>query len=791
MKWDLINEQLCLDIREWFRNQDIPEALCHALIYLIPKQSCPETVKHLRPISLCNTIYKLVTKIIVNRLKPLIPHWISMNQNSFIKGRGPEVNLVVAAEVLHSMQKKKGKKGWFALKVDLEKAYDRMEWSFIIRCLEFHNLDTQLVNLIMDCISKASSSVLINGQKTETFLHSRGLRQGDPMSPYIFNICLEYLTSLINHACEEKRWTPFWVGKDKVPVSHLLFADDLVLFGRVDEQTAFQVREVLENFSTESGQKINDTKSRLIFSPNTPEDFKILFQETINVEESCNLGLYLGLPISHKRPKRREVQFIVDKVKKRLASWKSNFLSRAGRLVLISSTLNTIPSYYMQENFLPMATLEDLDKACNNFLWGEKEGKQRLHLVAKETTFLPKSFGGLGIRDHKTLNKILMAKLGWRMCHGTPNLAKKCIHSKYVRENAITKFQHGSQIWQSIGKGWEILEESCSWNLGDGKMASFWNDNWLGSGTIRSLINGPLHKNESLVSVRDVWNNGDWDESRLSFVLPTAIHERLKSLSWTPIDENDTPYSSFATQNIFSLKKAYNFEISKKNRTNVDLSWIWHGNFPPKMKFFLWLCWFDRLPTNRMLWIRKIRPSPICNLCSLEEENTLHILSECSFAKAVWTLAEIDPSLLMGDRESWLHKNIHAKDMCMNIPWHTLFPFVCNELWTSRNKKIFEDRTIPSPFHILKKALFLAHEFISSTPIAPTLNTAQVVIPSIIGPNWFAVQVDASFVDTHNIAGIGGWIRDHKDVWILGFQKQIYVVDVLMAELMGILEGIY
>ena len=392
----------------------------------------------------------------------------------------------------------------------------------------------------MNCISKASSSVLVNGQKTETFLHSRGLRQGDPMSPYIFNICLEYLTSLINHACEEKKWTPFWVGKDKVPVSHLLFTDDLLLFGRVDEQTAFQVREVLENFSTESGQKINETKSRLIFSPNTPDDFKTLFQETINVEESRNLGLYLGLPISHKRPKRREVQFIVDKVKKRLASWKANFLSRAGRLVLISSTLNTIPYCYMQANFLPIATLEDLDKTCNNFLWREKEGKQRMHLVAKDNTFLPKFKGGLGIREHKTLNKIHMAKLGWRMCHGTPNLAKEYIHSKYVRDNAITKFQHGSQIWQSIGKGWEILEASCSWNLGDGKMAFFWNDNWIGSGSIRSLISGPVYKNENQISVRDVWNNGEWDGSWISFELPIEIKERLKSLVWTPLPSLDT-----------------------------------------------------------------------------------------------------------------------------------------------------------------------------------------------------------------------------------------------------------
>lgn len=129
--WDIIGPDTCKTIQTWFLRGKIPESLCEALICLIPKQHSPETIKQFRPISLCNSIYKLVTKILVNRLKPLIPSWISPNQNSFIKGRGADINLVVASEVLHSMNKKKGKWGWFALKIDLEKAYDRVEWGFV------------------------------------------------------------------------------------------------------------------------------------------------------------------------------------------------------------------------------------------------------------------------------------------------------------------------------------------------------------------------------------------------------------------------------------------------------------------------------------------------------------------------------------------------------------------------------------------------------------------------------------------------------------------------------------
>lgn len=175
------------------------------------------------------------------------------------------------------MHKKKGKWGWFALKIDLEKAYDRVKWGFVRECLISCNLDMHSVNLIMNCVSQASSAVLVNGRRTEAFHHSRGLRQGNPMSPYFFNICLESLSNAIHTVCEKKEWTPFGVGRKKVPISHLLFADDLLLFGRVDEFTTFSVRDTLNNFCVISGQKINDLKSKLIFSPNTSSEGRPLF----------------------------------------------------------------------------------------------------------------------------------------------------------------------------------------------------------------------------------------------------------------------------------------------------------------------------------------------------------------------------------------------------------------------------------------------------------------------------------------------------------------------------------
>lgn len=167
------------------------------------------------------------------------------------------------------MSLKIGKFGWFALKLDLETAYNRMEWSFLRSCLQALEVDQPSIKMILQCVASASSTILVNGKKSEPFNHSRGLRQHDPISRCLFNICIQGLSDLIHKSCMAKEWVPFGVGRNKIQISHLLFADDLVLFGRVDEVTAFAMRDILAKFGEMSGQKVNEDKSRLIFSPNT------------------------------------------------------------------------------------------------------------------------------------------------------------------------------------------------------------------------------------------------------------------------------------------------------------------------------------------------------------------------------------------------------------------------------------------------------------------------------------------------------------------------------------------
>lgn len=131
----------------------MPADLNNTFIALIPKSDTPETIRQYRPISLCNTLYKVVTKILANRLRITLPHRISPTQNSFLPGRGSETNVIIASKVVHSIHHKKGPIGFFALKLDLEKAYDKLEWGFIRNCLFAYGLDEESVKLVMSCIS--------------------------------------------------------------------------------------------------------------------------------------------------------------------------------------------------------------------------------------------------------------------------------------------------------------------------------------------------------------------------------------------------------------------------------------------------------------------------------------------------------------------------------------------------------------------------------------------------------------------------------------------------------------
>jgi hypothetical protein len=229
--WELCGREIYDTSLMWLQRGSFPEHMNDTNIVLIPKVDKPTSMKDLRRISLCNVVYRIISKVLANRLKPLLNRYISVEQSAFIPDRSILDNGMVAMETIHHMKcKVKGKVGEVALKIDISKAYGRVEWRYLLNVMRKMGFCEKWLNWIIMCLNSVQYSILINGESVGPINSGRGLRQGDPLSPYLFILCAEGLTTLIKKYEGRGDIHGIKVCLGAPSLSHLLFADDCFLF---------------------------------------------------------------------------------------------------------------------------------------------------------------------------------------------------------------------------------------------------------------------------------------------------------------------------------------------------------------------------------------------------------------------------------------------------------------------------------------------------------------------------------------------------------------------------------
>uniref|UniRef100_A0A8I6YTV5 Reverse transcriptase domain-containing protein n=1 Tax=Hordeum vulgare subsp. vulgare TaxID=112509 RepID=A0A8I6YTV5_HORVV len=199
--WHFMGDKIVAEVLAVLNGGALLEGWNDTNVVLIPKVKNPNRIKDLRPINLCNVVYKLVSKVIANRLKLILPTLIYENQSAFVPGRLITDNVLLAYEISHYLlNKKTGKEGVAAVKADMSKAYDRVEWAFLRAMLQKLGFRRHWVDLIMRCVTMVRYQIKINGELTHQLCPSRGLRHGDPVSAYLFVICAEGLSPLLHDA---------------------------------------------------------------------------------------------------------------------------------------------------------------------------------------------------------------------------------------------------------------------------------------------------------------------------------------------------------------------------------------------------------------------------------------------------------------------------------------------------------------------------------------------------------------------------------------------------------------
>jgi hypothetical protein len=295
--WDIVGSDVTRAALHFLNGGPFESGLNSTNICLIPKGSAPTHASDYRPISLCNVLYKVIAKVLANRLKHVLPSIISPEQSAFIPGRLITDNVLVAFETLHTMDScLKAKEGFMALNLDMSKAYDRLEWDFLEATTRKLGFASRWIHLLMSCVRTVSYSVLINGQPHGNIVPTRGIRQGDPLSPYFFIICAEALSSMIQRSARIEDITGVSSSHRGPIIHHLLFADDSLLFCRANLREWRSIQALLDSYEIASGKQLNRRRTSVFFSRNTKGDARESILQAMGVSSTNSYEKYLGLP---------------------------------------------------------------------------------------------------------------------------------------------------------------------------------------------------------------------------------------------------------------------------------------------------------------------------------------------------------------------------------------------------------------------------------------------------------------------------------------------------------------
>jgi hypothetical protein len=315
--WEDLRADVMRFISEFHQNGKLTKGINSTFIALIPKIDSPQRLNDFRPISLVGSLYKILAKVLANRLRLVIGSVISESQTAFVKDRQILDGVPIANEVVD--EARRSKKELLLFKVDFEKAYDSVDWDYLDDVMGKMAFQVLWRKWIKECVCTATASVLVNGSPTEEFPLERGLRQGDPLSPFLFLLAAEGLNVLMKVVVEQHMFMGYRIGvQDHVVVSHLQFADDTLQLGAKSWANVRALRAVLVLFETMSGLKVNFNKSMLV---------------GVNISDSwlgkaasvlrCRVGkipfLYLGLSIGGDSRRLAFWDPVVTRLKNRLS----------------------------------------------------------------------------------------------------------------------------------------------------------------------------------------------------------------------------------------------------------------------------------------------------------------------------------------------------------------------------------------------------------------------------------------------------------------------------------------
>ncbi|KAG7600109.1 Ribonuclease H domain [Arabidopsis suecica] len=805
--WDLTGPDLVKVVQDFHSSGSFDRRLNETNICLIPKKDRPRKMAEFRPISLCNVSYKVISKVLSSRLKKLLPDLISETQSAFVSGRLITDNILIAQENFHALRTNPAcKKKFMAIKTDMSKAYDRVEWSFLQALMLKMGFAQKWVDLISYCVSSVSYKILLNGVPRGSIRPTRGIRQGDPLSPFLFILCTEALVANLKEAEWHGRIQGLQVSRASPSTSHLLFADDSLFFCKADPLQGAEIIKILRIYGEASGQQLNTAKSSVMFGHEVDNITRTTIKDSIGIHKDGGMGSYLGLPEKIHGSKTQVFTFVRDRLQKRLNTWSAKFLSKGGKEVLIKSIAQALPTYVMSCFLLPKAIRSKLSSAIANFWWKTNEDSNGIHWIAWEKLCMPYSDGGLGFRTLEEFNLALLAKQLWRLLRYPNSLLSRVLRGRYFRFSdplQIGNSNRPSYGWRSIMAAKPLLISGLRRTIGSGMLTRVWEDPWIPTIPARpakSIVNNRdphLYVNDLIDSTTKMWKL-----DRIQSLIDPADIPLILGIRPSRTYLSDGYSWSHTKSGNYTVKSGY-WAARDLSRPTCDLPFqgpgvtalqaqVWKLKTTRKLMHFAWQCISGCLATSQKLAYRHIGTDKGCSRCGGDEESINHLLFECPPVRQIWALSPIPSSGHIFPRNSLFYNFDflfwRGRDFGIEADVLDLFPWILWYIWKSRNRFIFENYKEP-PLETLDLALREASVWKQANLTADTEPDSLVRPISLLSSPALSLecQVDASWHAGDNLSGFGWVLTDQDRILHLGLKSSRRSLSPLHAEVDSLL----
>ncbi|XP_020673554.2 uncharacterized protein LOC110093109 [Dendrobium catenatum] len=614
--WDIVGEQVAAACLEFFSTGHMEQSWKETIVVLLPKVDKPTHPFKFRPISLCQTIYKIIAKILVSRIKGLLPNLVSEEQAAFVHGRSISDHCLLGQQIVNKFKVSKSSKGWMAMKVDMEQAYDKMNWRTLELVLLKMGFPLRFRTWVLNCVSMPRFSIMVNGTLSEGITVSCGFRQGCPLSPYLFILCSELLSL---HFHQNYRELGVQIRRGGPLVSHLLYADDVLFFAGVLAANVRKFITILEDYCGWTGQRINKSKSAILFSQFVPSPTKTRLAKLAGCRKVEEMD-YLGVKFAMQRLTKADFSSLLQNLHAFTLSWGTRHLSLAGRITMINSVIIPLSFYAISHTLVPRGVLAKVERICRRFLWDKDSAHRSLHYAAWSDITRLRRLGGLGFHASHDWVGPLRARIAWDFLHKTQNLFQRCMRHAYEDWPWQQERKRSDSCgWRIICDGANSLSKNVRWKVCNGVDIDTVTHIWI---LDLAIAVWPTFCDIARI---DGWSVSEfispenfWDRQKLLLCFGESLVDRICDVKlWTELTADslelckcplDTSVSAICYGSLFQ---------GEENQVGTELKL----RLRPREHIFWWRIYMDLIPTCGWLNRRGLCSDVHCSIgfASLDE----------------------------------------------------------------------------------------------------------------------------------------------------------------------------